>query len=95
MPRVYVKIYALHNSVNDVFFYRDGYTDIRGKIDYAQTSGDKLKDVKKFGILIHSDKLGSKILEANPPKSDGKFGNNQAIGSENLAAQKMNRMAQR
>jgi hypothetical protein len=33
-------------------FYRDGYTDIRGKIEYAQTSGDKLKDVKRFAILV-------------------------------------------
>ena len=33
-------------------FYRDGYTDIRGKFEYAVTSGDKLKSVSKFSILI-------------------------------------------
>jgi len=49
-------------------FYRDGYTDIRGKIEYAQTSGDKLKDVKRFAILVQNDKYGSKILECDPPK---------------------------
>lgn len=37
-------------------FYRDGYTDIRGKFEFAVSSGnDKLKQVKKFSILIHSE----------------------------------------
>ena len=93
LPRVYVKIYAVNKNTKKDFFYRDGYTDIRGKIDYAKTSGDKLKDVEKFGILVHSDTLGSKIQEAGPPKSDSQFGHDS--GTSQLEAQKMQRMAQR
>ena len=91
LSRVYVKVYAKSKKDDKDFFYRDGYTDIRGKIDYAQTSGDKLKDVKKFSILVQSDTLGSKIQEANPPKGSTEFGH-ETSGISNLAAQKMNRM---
>ena len=45
LQRVYVKVYARHVKTGKDFFYRDGYTDIRGKLDYTQTPGDKLKDV--------------------------------------------------
>ena len=93
LSKVYVKVYAIHKHSKHDFFFRDGYTDIRGKIDYAQTSGDKLKNVEKFGILVHSDTLGSKILEAGPPKSDSEFGQDSGVSS--LVAQKMDRMAQR
>jgi hypothetical protein len=34
-------------------FYRDGYTDIRGKFEYAQ--GEDLDDIKKFAILVQSE----------------------------------------
>ena len=61
MPKVYVKVYYQSKQSGKDCFFRDGYTDIRGKIDYAQTSGDKLKDVKRFSILVQSDTLGSKI----------------------------------
>ena len=91
LQKVYVKVYAIHKTTKENFFYRDGYTDIRGKIDYAQTSGDKLKDVQKFGILVHSDTLGSKIMEVGPPKGDSSFGQNSGLSS--LAGNKMERMA--
>ena len=97
MQKVYVKVYFKSKVTEKDYFYRDGYTDIRGKMDYAQTSGDKLKDVKRFSILVQSDTLGSKIQEANPPKGDGDFGHNQSgsSGMTGLAASKMNRMANR
>ncbi len=67
LPRTYVKVFYQKKQGGEAF-YRDGYTDIRGKIEYAQTSGDKLKDVKRFAILVQNDKYGSKILECDPPK---------------------------
>jgi hypothetical protein len=71
LPRVYVKVFAQKkNSPGESFFFKDGYTDIRGKFDYAQTSGNRLKDVGKFAILVMSDTLGSIIKEADPPKGD-------------------------
>jgi len=50
-------------------FFRDGYTDMRGKIEYAQASSDKLKDVKRFAILVLSEELGSIIKECDPPQA--------------------------
>ena len=35
LSKVYVKVYAIHKNSQEEFFYRDGYTDIRGKMDYA------------------------------------------------------------
>jgi hypothetical protein len=70
LPRVYVKVFAQKKggSTTQPFFYKDGYTDIRGKFDYAQTSGNRLKEVERFAILVMSDTLGSIIKEAEPPK---------------------------
>ena len=68
LPRVYVKVYAKHVFTGKDFFYRDGYTDIRGKLDYTQTCGDQLKDVRKFSIMVISEQYGSKILEVDPPQ---------------------------
>lgn len=39
LGRVYVKVFALMQSGKEEFF-RDGYTDIRGKFEYATASGD-------------------------------------------------------
>jgi hypothetical protein len=69
LPKVYVKVFSQTKSGGKEVFFRDGYTDITGKFEYSQTSGDKLKDAKKFAILIQSDKYGSKIQECNPPKN--------------------------
>ena len=69
LPKVYVKVFAQKKSGGTTFFFKDGYTDIRGKFDYAQTSGNRLKDVQRFAILVMSDTLGSIIKECDPPKS--------------------------
>jgi len=71
LPSVYVKVFAQPKNGGKDFFFRDGYTDICGKFEYSQTSGNKLKDAKKFAILVQSDKFGSKITECNPPKGSG------------------------
>ena len=52
LPKVYVKVFYKHMYSSNDLFFRDGYTDMRGKFDYAQTSGDKLKDVRRFAILV-------------------------------------------
>lgn len=67
LPRTYVKVYARMDS-NEVRFYKDGYTDIRGCFDYASLSTDDLDQVKRFALLIASDEHGALIREAEPPK---------------------------
>ena len=60
LPKVYVKVFSKKKNQGEVLFHKDGYTDIRGRFDYASISGGKgLKDVEKFAILVMSDELGS------------------------------------
>ena len=35
-----------------------GYTDIRGRFDYALSSASDVDNIKKFAILIYSDEYG-------------------------------------
>jgi hypothetical protein len=51
-----------------VKFYKDGYTDLRGRFDYASLSTDDLGGVRKFAILILSEDHGALVREATPPK---------------------------
>ncbi len=66
LPQVYVKAFSM-DGVGKVEFYKDGYTDVRGRFDYALLSGSRLETVKKFSILVVSDKYGALIRECSPP----------------------------
>jgi len=68
LSRVYVKVYARMKGSNEVYFYKDGYTDLRGRFDYASLNTSELDDVEKFAILILSEDYGAVIREAIPPK---------------------------
>ena len=67
VPKAYVKVYAQHAD-GTVKFYKDGYTDLRGRFDYASLSTDDLGEVRRFSILILSDQHGALVREAAPPK---------------------------
>ena len=75
IPKVYVKCFCGTNS-GHIKFYKDGFTDLRGKFDYISLNTDLINDVKKFSILIISKEYGSIIVSCNPPKmikqKDGK-----------------------
>ena len=58
-------MYGKDKYTGEETFYRDGYTDMRGKFDYAQTSGDKADRIIKFAILVCSDEHGCDIVEAD------------------------------
>ena len=94
LPEIYVKVFAQYKDGSEKF-YKDGYTDIRGLFEYAQTSGDKLAQVKKFAIYIESRDLGSQIREVDPPKdeSGGEMQSSNVQGS--LQARKYDRMYNR
>lgn len=57
LPKTYVKVFCKNKSGSERF-YRDGYTDIRGKFAYANASGKSLSDVSKFSILVSHDTFG-------------------------------------
>ena len=67
LPKVYVKVYARMQG-GGVQFYRDGYTDLRGRFDYTSLSTDELDRVERFAILILSDEHGAVVREVAPPK---------------------------
>ncbi len=66
-PAVYVKAYARMND-GTVRFFKDGYTDLRGKFDYASLNTNEIENVDRFSLLIMSDALGAVVREARAPK---------------------------
>jgi hypothetical protein len=67
LSKVYVKVYAKTDS-GESKFYKDGYTDLRGRFDYTSLNTDEIDGANKFAILILSDSKGAMVREANPPK---------------------------
>ncbi len=67
MSKVYVKAYVRMKD-GSVKFHRDGYTDLRGRFDYATLSADVLDQVDRFAILMMSEADGAVVKEAKPPK---------------------------
>jgi len=73
LPKVYVKVYA-RMSNGQVRFYKDGYTDLRGRFDYTSLNTNELDQVSKFSILILSEDskntkgFGAVVRETAPPK---------------------------
>lgn len=62
----YVKCFArMHGGA--VEFFKDGYTDLCGRFDYATLSTDALDRVERFALLIADDQRGATVLEAAPP----------------------------
>jgi hypothetical protein len=66
LPSVYVKAYARMQG-GEVRFFKDGYTDLRGRFDYATLSTDELDRVERFALLVMSGEHGALIREASPP----------------------------
>lgn len=67
LPKVYVKTYARMKD-GSVRFYKDGYTDLRGRFDYSSLSTNELEQVDRFAILVLSDEHGALVREAAPPQ---------------------------
>lgn len=67
IPAAYVKVYARDANGEQVKFYKDGYTDLRGAFDYAGVSTDSDFRPKEFAILVFHDTKGAKVLRAPHP----------------------------
>jgi len=67
LPKVYVKAYARMKD-GEVKFYKDGYTDLRGRFDYASLNTNELDFVDRFSLLVLSETDGAVVREAAPPK---------------------------
>ena len=64
---VYVKIYARLNS-GQHRFYKDGYTDLRGRFDFTSLNTNLIDQVNRFSMLVLSDEHGAIVREAAKPK---------------------------
>jgi hypothetical protein len=67
LPKVYVKVYVRMQD-GSVRFYKDGYSDLRGRFDYTSLNTNELDIVDRFSLLILSDEHGAAVREAAPPK---------------------------
>ena len=67
LPKVYVKVYA-RLADGSVKFHKDGYTDLRGRFDYASVNTPERKAIERFSVLVLSDDKGALIREAAPPQ---------------------------
>jgi hypothetical protein len=66
LPASYIKAYGRLRG-GAVQFFKDGYTDLRGRFDYATLSTSDLDQVERFGLLVLHDAAGAVVLEADPP----------------------------
>lgn len=66
LPAAYVKVYALKDD-GSISFFKDGYTDIRGRFDYVTQSNFSLDDVVQLSVLVLSDEFGCEIRTVELP----------------------------
>jgi len=70
LSKVYSKVFAQMKD-GTVKFYKDGYTDLRGRFNYLELNTGELGNISKMAIFIMHDDLGSIIKEANLPNNIG------------------------
>ncbi|QEF96173.1 hypothetical protein Mal15_02000 [Stieleria maiorica] len=62
----YVKVYARYGD-GSVRFYKDGYTDGRGRFDYTSISAADAKGAQRYAILVLSDDKGATLHDVAAP----------------------------
>jgi len=66
LSKVYVKVYA--KTPQGAKFFKDGYTDLRGKFDYTSLNTDDIGAVSQFAVLVMSEEHGAVVKTAKPPQ---------------------------
>ena len=66
LPKTYVKVFARLPS-GEVRFHKDGYTDLRGRFDYASLSDDPNAGATRYAVLVLHEQKGAVIREMAPP----------------------------
>eukprot|EP01088_Endostelium_zonatum_P014885 TRINITY_DN3427_c0_g2_i1.p1 TRINITY_DN3427_c0_g2~~TRINITY_DN3427_c0_g2_i1.p1 ORF type:complete len:123 (+),score=60.00 TRINITY_DN3427_c0_g2_i1:38-370(+) len=65
---VYVKVYGRRGEGEGGSFYKDGYTDLRGRMDFV-TRNEGYEGVDRLSVLVLSGTHGAEIREVRPPMS--------------------------
>ena len=68
MKQVYVKCFVRMNN-KTVKFFKDGYTDLRGRFNFLGLNTNNLRNLERFAIFVLHPELGSVIKDCNPPSS--------------------------
>jgi hypothetical protein len=50
-----------------VRFHKDGYTDLRGRFDYASVTERTTAGAERYALLVLSEANGAVIREVTPP----------------------------
>lgn len=66
LPKTYVKVFARLQD-GTVRFHKDGYTDLRGRFDYASLSDDPNANATRYAVLVLDEQRGAVIREVAPP----------------------------
>ncbi len=66
LPQTYVKVYA-RGANGQVSFWKDGYTDLRGRFDYLSLNDREPEEAITLAILIMHPERGAVIRETTPP----------------------------
>jgi hypothetical protein len=66
LPLTYVKAFA-RLKTGEIQFYKDGYTDIRGRFDFVSLNTNLLKSIEKFALFVEHEEYGSLTAVADPP----------------------------
>ena len=66
LPITYVKVYA-ENKAGDLAFFKDGYTDLRGRFDYASLGTGAAHRIKRFALFMSHEQAGSTVREVHAP----------------------------
>jgi len=67
VPAAYVKVYAKGRD-GKIKFFKDGYTDLRGRFDYASLNTNEIENTARLAVLVMSEEFGAVVREAEPPK---------------------------
>jgi hypothetical protein len=88
LTKTYIKVVGQENSGRFVFF-KDGYTDLRGRFDYVTKTRGSLANLKKFALFVLSEEHGSVIKEVGKPS-----GTDQVVAKVELVGEKWGSKAQ-
>jgi len=66
LKMTYIKVYAQMKD-GSIQFYKDGFTDLRGKFNYLELNTNQLPQVDTVSILIINNTYGTQIRKAKMP----------------------------
>jgi len=63
LSKAYIKVYGRDSVTGDAVFFKDGYTDLRGRFCYGDISTDQGQDTDKYAVLVATESAGSTVVE--------------------------------